>query len=252
MAGKKLVTPEFRVTVGNYELTDGIRVECVSAKNSRCDWGTVKLLPELEELVSIKDSDTARIELGYDGDYDTLLDGYVRKNDSGFLIRDDMVKLEKIWIKAAFLDASPQDIIRYVLTQAGIYDYELTAYDYGKKAVVSMEQKNGLETIAEVNAVWGISLPCFFKDNKFYWGSKEAQSEMYVLEEGSTILTLNKYGTLWEAETIAIPWIHHSQLIEVRHSRFYGITEVEKTVVKTDNRGAVHMYISFKGGDQGV
>lgn len=252
MEKKILATPEFRVMIGNYEISDGIQVECFSSKISRHDWGTVKLSPELEELIHVEDMDDARIELGYGEDYDDLLSGYIKRYDSGFLIRDDMVKLEKIWIRATFLDASPQDIIRYVLTQADIFDYELADYDYGKKAVVSIEQKNGLETIAEVNAVWGISQPYFFKNKRFYWGTRSEQSSMYVLEEGSTILSLKKYGTLWEAETIAIPWIHHSQMIEVRHSRFYEVVEVEKTVIKTGRGGAVHMYISFKGGKQDV
>ncbi len=252
MEVRKLIAPEFRVTVGSYEIKGGIGVECFSAKSSKRDWGIITFFPELEELIHIKEADAAKIELGYGDDYDTLLDGYVRKNGSGILIRDDSVKLEKVLFKATFLDASPQDIIRYVLAQADIYDYELSNYDYGKKAVVSVEQKNGLETIAEVNTVWGISQPYFFKNKRFYWGSKENQDEIYVLEEDNSILSLKEKGRMWEAETVAIPWIHHSQMIEIRHSRFYGMAEVEKTVIKTDHRGAVHMYISFKGGNQDV
>ncbi len=248
MGETRLVTPKFRVMIGNYQIEDGIKVECFSAKSSKCDWGTVELSPELEELIRIKDADAARIELGYEDDYDTLLDGYVKKNDSGILIRDDMVKLKRLQIKATFLDVFPQDIIRYVLMQADICDYELSAHGYGKKEVVSIDRKNGPETIAEVNAVWGISEPYYFKNKRFYWGSKDEQKDMYILEEGNTILSLKKYGTLWEAETLAVPWIHHSQLIEVRHSRFSGIAEVEKTIIKADSAGAVHMYILFKGG----
>lgn len=75
---------------------------------------------------------------------------------------------------------------------------------------------------------------------------------MYVLEEGETILSLNKYGDLWEAETIAIPWIHHSQEVEVQHSKYSGIVTVEKTIVRSDDTGAVHMYIYFAGGEKDV
>lgn len=75
---------------------------------------------------------------------------------------------------------------------------------------------------------------------------------IYVLEEGETILSLNKYGDLWEAETIAIPWIHHSQEVEVQHSKYSGIVTVEKTIVRSDDTGAVHMYIYFAGGEKDV
>ncbi len=69
-----------------------------------------------------------------------------------------------------------------------------------------------------------------------------------MLEENETILSLNKYGSLWEAETIAVPWIHHSQQVEIRHSKYNGMAEVERTIVRSDNTGAVHMYIYFGGG----
>lgn len=85
--------------------------------------------------------------------------------------------------------------------------------------------------------------PVLLSEKVFYWGTKEEQKEIYVLEEGETILSLNKYGDLWEAETIAIPWIHHSQEVEVQHSKYSGIVTVEKTIVRSDDTGAVHMYI---------
>lgn len=34
MGVKKLISPEFRVTVGDYEVTEGIEVECFSSKIS--------------------------------------------------------------------------------------------------------------------------------------------------------------------------------------------------------------------------
>lgn len=91
----------------------------------------------------------------------------------------------------------------------------------------------------------------------FYWSTdaiicSTEQKEIYVLEEGETILSLNKYGDLWEAETIAIPWIHHSQEVEVQHSKYSGIVTVEKTIVRSDDTGAVHMYIYFAGGEKDV
>lgn len=125
MGNKKLISPEFRVTVGDYEISEGIEVECFSSKESHMDWCRVELSPQLQGL-------------------------------------------------------------------------------------------------------------------------------MYVLEEGETILALNKYGDLWEAETIAIPWIHHSQEVEVQHSKYSGIVTVEKTIVRSDDTGAVHMYIYFAGGEKDV
>ena len=123
---------------------------------------------------------------------------------------------------------------------------------HGKKDLFVIDRKSGINTIAEVNSSWGIKNPFFFQKKVFYWGTKEEQKEIYVLEEGETILSLNKYGDLWEAETIAIPWIHHSQEVEVQHSKYSGIVTVEKTIVRSDDTGAVHMYIYFAGGEKDV
>lgn len=185
-----------------------------------------------------------------------LIDGYVRCGDTDYwkeiMIKDDMMKLDRVTIKASFVDCEPQDVIRYVLACAGIEDYVLSDEHYGKKDLFVIDRKSGINTIAEVNSSWGIKNPFFFQKKVFYWGTKEEQKEIYVLEEGETILSLNKYGDLWEAETIAIPWIHHSQEVEVQHSKYSGIVTVEKTIVRSDDTGAVHMYIYFAGGEKDV
>ena len=254
MGYKKLISPEFRVTVGDYEVTDGIEVECFSSKESHMDWCRVELSPQLQGVLKFKDMDEASVELGYEDDFDSLIDGYVRCGDTDYwkeiMIKDDMMKLDRVTIKASFVDCEPQDVIRYVLACAGIEDYVLSDEHYGKKDLFVIDRKSGINTIAEVNSSWGIKNPFFFQKKVFYWGTKEEQKEIYVLEEGETILSLNKYGDLWEAETIAIPWIHHSQEVEVQHSKYSGIVTVEKTIVRSDDTGAVHMYIYFAGGEK--
>lgn len=256
MGYKKLISPEFRVTVGDYEITKGIEVECFSSKESHMDWCRVELSPQLRGIVQFKDMDEASVELGYEDDYDVLIEGYVRSGNTDYwkeiMIKDDMMKLDRVTIKAAFIDCEPQDVIRYVLACAGIEDYVLTDEFYGKKDTYIIDKMSGINAIAEVNSSWGISNPFFFQEKIFYWGTRKDQNEMYVLEEGQTILFLNKYGSFWEAETIAIPWIHHSQEIEVIHSKYSGIVTVEKTIVRSDDTGAVHMYIYFAGGEQDV
>lgn len=253
---KKLISPEFRVTVGGCEITRGMEVECFSSRESRQDWCRVELSPRLQGIVRFKDMDEARVELGYGGDFDILIEGYVRSGKADYwkeiMIKDDMLKLGRVAIKASFVDCEPQDVIRYVLACAGIKDYVLSDRCYGKKDIFVIDRMSGIKAIAEVNSSWGISAPFFFQEKRFYWGTRKTQDELYVLEEGKTILFLNRYGSLWEAETIAIPWIHHSQEVEVRHSKYSGIVTVEKTIVRSDDTGAVHMYIYFAGGKQDV
>lgn len=105
MGYKKLISPEFRVTVGDYEVTDGIEVECFSSKESHMDWCRVELSPQLQGVLKFKDMDEASVELGYEDDFDSLIDGYVRCGDTDYwkeiMIKDDMMKLDRVTIKAS-------------------------------------------------------------------------------------------------------------------------------------------------------
>ena len=120
MGYKKLISPEFRVTVGDYEVTDGIEVECFSSKESHMDWCRVELSPQLQGVLKFKDMDEASVELGYEDDFDSLIDGYVRCGDTDYwkeiMIKDDMMKLDRVTIKASFVDCEPQDVIPYTGT----------------------------------------------------------------------------------------------------------------------------------------
>ena len=254
MDTKKLITPKFRVTVGDYELSDGMEVECVSSSSSNLDWCRVELSTELEGLLEYEDMDEAIVELGYGEDYDILLEGYIRKNlKTGdywkeLLIKDDLIRLERIRITASFVDCTPQDVLKYILATAGISDYRLSVEEYGKRELVVIDNKNGIEAVTAVNSAWGLANPFFFRNRVFYWGTLPDQEELYVLEEDGTILSLQKYGDLWEAETIGIPWIHHSQEIEVVHSKVSGTFRVSKVMVKSGEHGEVHMFLYFPGG----
>lgn len=252
MGYKKLTSPEFRISTERYEITSGMEVECFSSRESRSDWCRVELTSQLQGIISYEDMEKAIVELGYGDDYDTLLQGYCRKAEGDcwkeIMIRDDMIKLERTEIKGTFTGCTPQDIIRYVLTQAGIEKYRLDDTEYGKKDTVIVNRKNGIKTIAQAGSTWGIDSDFFFQDGIFYWGCRPKQKEIYVLEEDENILSMKKYGEMYEAETIGIPWIHHSQEAEVRHSKYTGNVKIEKTIIKSDARGYTRMYIYFKGG----
>lgn len=251
MAYKKLISPEFRINTEKYEITSGMEVEVFSSRSARADWCKVELTSQYEGIVTYEDMEEATVELGYEDDYDILLDGYCRKTENDFwkeiMIRDAMIKLERVTIKQTFIDCTPQDIIRYILCQAGITDYQLSAQEYGKKKAFILSEQNGIKAIAQVNSICGIENDFFFQNKIFYWGCKPEQKNIYVLQESENILSLKKVGELYEIETLGVPWIHHSQEIEVEHSKYSGNVTVEKTIVRSDSNGYTRMYLYFKG-----
>ncbi len=251
MGYKKLISPEFCISIGRYEITNGMEVECFSSRSSRADWCKVELTSQLQGIVQYGDMEEATVEFGYDDDYDTMLSGYCRKTARDYwkeiVIRDAMIKLERTTIKATFTNCTPQDIIKYILVQAGVANYQLDNTEYGKKNTFIVNKQNGINAISQINSIWGIENNFFFHDGIFYWGLKPEQKVIYALEEDNNILSLKKYGELYEIETIGVPWIHHSQDIEVSHSKYSGTVTVEKTIIKSDASGYTRMYIYFKG-----
>lgn len=249
MKTKKLISPEFRINVGFYELTEGMSVECYNSQEPQVDWCRITLDDEYEGLLDIQDMDEAVVDLGYDGDFDTLLEGSVSKSGDDWkviLIRDDMVKLEGVRITATFVDCVPADVVKYILGRAGITDYSLDDTDYIKKDIFVLDGKRGIEALEEINAFWGLQNKFYFQRKRFYWGTKEPQNEVYVLEEDETLLSLEKSGDMWEAETLGIPWLHPGQAVEISHSSYEGMAEIYKIFVKCDERGFTRMYLYFK------
>ncbi len=251
MAYKKLISPEFRIGTAKFEITSGMDVEVFSSREAKADWCKVELTQEYKDIISYDDMERATVELGYDNDYDTLLSGFCRKTSNDYwkeiMIKDAMIKVERVVIKQTFVDCTPQDIIKYILLQAGITDYQLSDMDYGKRNIFVLGGDNGVKAITQINNVWGLQNDFFFQDNVFYWGCKPKQKNIYVLEEDVNILSFEKIGEMFEIETLGVPWIHHSQEVEVEHSKFTGTVLVEKTIVKTDEKGLTQMFIYFKG-----
>ena len=171
MAVRKLITPQFRVQIGTRTFTNGISTECYSSLKERCSWATVEYGSGYAGLLAFSEMAPAKIELGYDGDYDTLLTGYVVSGKAlgPFKILDDTIFLMRTYVTETFIGCRPQDIIRYGLGKAGITNYIMADTVYPKRDVVSISRKNVVELIQEVERVWGILTDFYFKNGCFYW-----------------------------------------------------------------------------------
>lgn len=248
---KKLAAPEFRLTIGDVSIQNGIQAECFLGREEKADWCRIILDGALEGRIAIKDMDRAELSLGYDDDFDIIINGYICRSSEDnwreFIIKDDMLLLERCRIAATFLQCTPQDIIRYILTSAGISKYRISNEDFGQLEKVTIPAGTGIGAIKAVNIAYAISVPCYVQNGIFYWGCQEEQKEIYILEEDNSIINLERLGSLWEAETVGIPWAHCGETIEVSHRSASGSFTVEKVIIKSDETGSVRQYIYFKG-----
>ena len=251
METTELFYPEIRAELGKYTFKAGIEIEVYSNQDSYFDWAKVRFTRQFKEKLSLSAKEKALLQLGYNGIFDDVFEGYITKPyDSGgyineILLKDDMILLEETIISNTFLDATPQEIISFCLAKAGVQQMKLSKAAYRAKARIPIFQKNVISVINEVHATWGIAEKFFFSGGVFYWGVKPEQEKIYSFEYGTNIITLNRPGGVWELETVSAPFIKHSQKISLSHPQISGEFEVKKVIFATNESGFIRTYIYF-------
>ena len=251
MNSDDLFYPSIKAKIGNYTFTKGIYIESHSSKNSYFDWAKIKFTSQFKDKISLSVKDTANIQLGYNDVYYDVFEGYVSKPyDNGdsineILFKDPMLLLEETIINNTFIDTTPQELIKYSLSKAGISKINLLSDTLPSKARVPVAKKNVVSVLNEINALWMISKKFFFTDGTFYWGTVPEQSKIYSFEYGSNIISLTRQSAMWELETVLTPFIKHSHKIKVKHPQITGEYEVKKISYLTNDAGFIRTYIYF-------
>jgi len=251
MEATELFYPDINAEIGDYSFAKGIEINASSSKDSYFDWAKIRFTKQFKDEITIQAGDKAIIQLGYNGVFDDVFEGYVNKpyNNGGglneILLKDDMIWLENTLVNNTFLEVTPQEIIRFCLKEAGIANAVIDSSLYPEKLRVPISQKNAVSVINEVNSLWGLSNRFFFSSGIFYWGAAPAQGKIYEFEYGTNIIALNRIGSVWELETVSAPFIKHSQLISVSHPQIAGEFEVIKVVFTTSETGFIRTYIYF-------
>jgi hypothetical protein len=251
METNELFYPEISASVGSYNFSQGIEIEVYSSDSSYFDWAKVRFTQQFEDKVTFARKDKAVIELGYNGVFDEVFEGYVvspyneGSSQNEITLKDDMLLLEETLITNTFLDATPQEILKFCLGKAGITKAVISSKVYQKKKTVPVFRKNVISVIEEIHSVWGIKEKFFFSEGVFYWGEKPEQTKVYEFEYGVNIISLKRAGGVWELETVSTPFIKHSHKIAVTHPKVSGEFYVQKTVFLTNETGFIRTYIYF-------
>ncbi|WP_018750715.1 hypothetical protein [Paenibacillus sanguinis] len=246
-----LFYPEINVELGPYGLSQGIEIEVYSSADSYFDWGKVRFTDRFQEQISVAKRDAAVVKIGYNGNLDEVFQGFVVSPYSGgsnqdeIILKDAMVLLEDTLITNTFLDATPQEILSFCLGKAGISEARISSKIYAKKASVPIFRKNVISVIETVHSLWKIKEPFFFSSGVFYWGEQPEQDKIYEFEYAENIVSLEKFGGLWQLETVAAPFVRHSHLINVSHPKVSGQFAVKKVVFTTEVTGFIRTKIYF-------
>ena len=225
MAERKLITPRFRITVGDQVFTQGIRVECHSNRREQCSWATLNMTPVMQGSWTLPSMAPAQVELGYDGDYDTLLTGYMADGQAlgPYRILDDTLFLKRTYVKerpswtAARRISSGSDLegpgLRITVCPI---PYTPKGRDPGSAHECGGAYPGGGTGLGAGDIL-------LFPVRPVLLGTGERSRRfIYVLEEGKNILSFNQWNGGNEIKTIGVPWIHQGERIRIRHRKFDG------------------------------
>lgn len=247
MDNNELFYPQICADVSGYVFEEGIEIQVCSAKDSRSDWAKVRFTREFENEIQLMQGADAMIQMGYGGVLDEVFQGYVARSVTGgeVVLKDEMLVLESTEICETFQDATPQEIIRFILARCGITQMRLSEEGYPQRRLVPIAKQSATSAIEAVNAAWGLQIPFFFRSGVFHWGTVPEQEKIYAFEYGVNILSLNRVGRTWELETVSAPFVRHSQVIRVEHPQYQGEAEVLKVLFTTNDAGFIRTFIYF-------
>ena len=247
----ELFYPRITAQAGGYTFQQGIEIEVSSARDSRMDWAKIRFTDRFKPEISISRLEPATILLGYGGAFDEVFTGYVAKpystgsSANEIVLRDPMLLLEDITVNETFLDTTPQEVVRYILAQAGLAELKLTSMVYPARKRLSIRKQSGVQALDAVAAAWGLQVPYFFSGGIFYCGRQPEQSVIYTFEAGRNILSLARRGSLWDLETVSAPFVRHSHRVQVSHPSISGEVEVVRVRHLTNDEGFIRTHIYF-------
>lgn len=247
----ELFYPQITACAGPYILDQGIEFEIFSARSSYFDWAKIRFTEGFQPKISLARKAAAAIELGYNSIMEEVFTGFVSHpyNYGGstdeITLKDEMLLLEDTQINNTFLDTTPQEVISYILAQAGVGKKKLSAQGFPTRKKLPIRQMSGVQAINAVNAAWNIKKRFFFSGGIFYWGVKPEQQKVYTFERGVNIINLLRNGGVWELETVSVPFIRHSHKINVIHPKISGEQEVIKVLIYVNDDGFIRTKIYF-------
>lgn len=251
MKTTELYYPQIAAHAGSYTFDKGIEVEIYSAKSSYFDWAKIRFTEQFRPKITIERKTPGSVQMGYNGSLDEVFSGFVsKKYDAGAYInevnlKDEMLLLEETIINDTFLNTTPQEMISFFLSKAGISKMKLASKSYPKRKMLPIREQSVVQAINTVNAAWELKVPFFFSGGTFYWDEKPVQSKVYTFEYGVNIITLTRAGGVWVLETVSVPFVKHSHKINVIHPQISGEQEVLKVISTTNDSGFIRTYIYF-------
>ena len=247
MAEKKLEDIRLSLELPGATVEDDISILSFGSDDGQTDSCLVTFSEELFADVNGTDATTCLMQMSCGEDYADLIEGAGewREEQKQLMIRGPVSTLQGVPIRNTFLGCHPQEIVRYILIQAGVETFELSEAEYEKRQVVPIDEQDAVAALLRVNNIWQIDVPFFFRGGVFYWGIRPEQAQTYELDDGN-ILGLEKEGDTWTADILPVPWIRPGDYVVIDHEELTAVGDVKRVVIQASSTGSCDMYLTFK------
>ncbi|KEQ23431.1 hypothetical protein [Paenibacillus tyrfis] len=213
-----------RIRIGNVIVTNGIaQLELWRSRKEPGGYVTFLFKPEVDLQVTI--GSIVEVDLGYDES--TAARVFTGEVSGQNVAKDSMAKLLNVKVSQSFIQASPQDMIKYVLEQAGMEEFRLAPQVFEPKNTV-VAGLNGYDMIKQrIHPQWGIDFATYCDTRDvFIWRPVERPKEMFLFDD-ENILELMTDGDRGRMRTVFVPGLDHSQYVSLLHPRVQGIALVD-------------------------
>lgn len=242
-------SPEILVSIGSYTFSKYITLNLKLDIDKNFDFAIIKFSEKILDEILINKDDEVVIQLGYNNELEKIFTGYVTDvKDFEIIAKNKFLNLVNININKSFTNATFDEILKFILNQANIQDMTIKSDITVIKNLISIKNKNGLDSIKYLEQKFNIKDSLyFFKNDKFLYNDKEKQQESYELIYGNNILNLqNLCPKVWEVETISMPKLNLLDNIYIEHYKLTGTFKVEKINFIVNDYGFIRTKITIK------
>lgn len=237
--------PEYVLQIGNYYISSGATIRCVSSEESSPDYLKVTLTEEYQEVVSI----TPGMPVSFVISGNEVFTGTVISSSTetlqAFICKDGSNAFNSNQISGVFNDVTPQDLVSYCLNAHGISKRSISdSYCPSKKVIIKKQSTS--DVLSLIDSLWSIKSKHFMLQDTFYWGTNPEQDVYYEFVYGKNIISLDKKNGMYKLYSSAYPSILHGQKIIVNHPIISGSFIVNKVIYDVSTEGFIRTTLFFK------
>lgn len=251
MTEQELFYPVAAIRIGEYVFDQGIAWSICSDIRDLADWGKLRLTKEFQNNITINPEEEVTVYQGYGTQLKQTFRGIVVKaynnaaGENEILFKDMSYRMEKVIINHTFLHVTPQELIRYGLSAAGITDYYLADTAYQAKTRIPVMRQRLPAVLKLVENMWELQdVNKGFVNGTFYWGTWP-ETEIAEFVYGYNVISLNRTNGLWELETVCQPDIQVGQNISITHPKVSGTYRVIRIVTAMSDKGFIRCRLYF-------